>query len=405
MKSVSPGRADKSPPASLGDVAARVGVSESTVYRVLKGSDLVRGETRERVRRAMAELGYEANRTARGARGRRAATIADVARRAGVSEATVSRVVNGSTVVRGATRRRVQKAIAQLDYRPSALARALSRGRAMALGVMVPFFVHPSAVERVRGAEREFTAAGYDTVLYNVSTPAQVREQFANLVGGPTDGVLVISVPPPRRDLERVLGRGVPVVLVDVRYPGLSQVYTDDVEGGELATRFLLELGHRRVAFVGDFSENPYGFTSSANRCAGFRRAMRRAKLEVPLDYVKEGEHSRQVAVQLASELLALPEPPTAIFAASDTQAFGVLEAAARMGIAVPERLSVIGFDDVEAAAYMGLTTVRQPLEYSGSRGARLLLDLNNGSRAEEPVVEKLPLELVRRRSTAPPPE
>jgi LacI family transcriptional regulator len=175
------------------------------------------------------------------------------------------------------------------------------------------------------------------------------------------------------------------------------------VEGGVLATRHLLELGHRRIAFVGDPSDNRFGFTSSAHRRAGFEDAMRAAGLQVPAHYVMEGEHSREVALEMASDLLALPQPPTAIFAASDTQAFGVLEAAVRAGVSVPEQLSVIGFDDVEMATYLGLTTVRQPLTYSGARGAQLLIQQAGGWYPDEPVVEKLSLELIDRRTTARP--
>jgi LacI family transcriptional regulator len=337
---------------------------------------------------------------------RRLATISDVASLAGVGEATVSRVLNGSALVREATRRKVQAAINELDYRPSPIARSLSGGRAMTLGVVAPFFLRPSAVERLRGAEADFTDAGYDTVLYNVSTPEQRREQFANVARGRADGVLVISVSPPRAEMDRLVGSKIPMVLVDLRHPGVTHVYTDDIEGGRLGTRHLLELGHRRIAFVGDYSDNPFGFTSSAHRSAGFHDSMHRAGLEVPAAYVKEGDHSRDVAVQMASELLGLAEPPTAIFAASDTQAFGVLEAAARAGVEVPARLSVIGFDDIEVAAYVGLTTVRQPLRYSGARGAQLLLDLaEGGTPSAEPVVEKLRLELIVRRTTASPPD
>jgi LacI family transcriptional regulator len=378
-------------------------VSESTVSRVLRGSSLVARLTRQRVQAAIADLDYQPSNDSRGGRQRRLATMADVGARAGVGEATVSRVLNRSGLVSDATRRRVLSAINELDYRPNPIARSLSRGRAMTLGVIVPFFVRPSAVERLRGAEAEFTAAGYDTVLYNVGTAEQVRDQFANVAGGRADGVLVISVPPPAHHMERLVAGGTPVVLVDVRWPGLNQVYTDDVEGGALATRHLLELGHRRIAFVGDPSDNRFGFTSSAHRRAGFQEAMSAAGLQVPAHHVKEGEHSREVALEMASELLALTEPPTAIFAASDTQAFGVLEAAVRAGVGVPDQLSVIGFDDIEMAPYLGLTTVRQPLAYSGARGAQLLIEQAAGSYPEEPVVEKLSLEVIGRRTTATP--
>jgi LacI family transcriptional regulator len=400
VKPVSTERAVRRP-ATISAVAVRAGVSESTVSRVLKGETPVREITRRRVQDALAELGYRPSVMSPDRGARRLATISDVAARAAVGEATVSRVLNGSALVRTATRQRVQAAMEELDYRPSPIARSLSRGRAMTLGVIAPFFVRPSAVERLRGAEAGFTAAGYDTVLYNVGTPEQVRDQFENVVRGRADGILIISVPPPRGVMPRLLGSGMPVVLIDLRHARLSHVYTDDVEGGQMATQHLLQLGHRRIAFVGDFSNNPYGFTSSARRCAGFQQAMWQAGLEVPARYVKEGDHSREAAVRLTSELLSQQDPPTAIFAASDTQAFGVLEAASQAGLEVPDRLSVIGFDDIEMAAYIGLTTVRQPLEYSGARGAELLLDMTEGLRAREPVAEKLMLELQARRTTA----
>ena len=130
---------------------------------------------------------------------------------------------------------------------------------------------------------------------------------------------------------------------------------------------------------------------------------MRVAGLEVAPEHIREDEHSREAGLRLASELLSLPVPPTAIFAASDTQALGVLEAAARAGIDVPRELSVIGFDDIDVAPYVGLTTIHQPLEYSGARGARLLLELVGGRNSTEPVEEKLALELVVRRTTAAP--
>lgn len=335
---------------------------------------------------------------------RRLPNIGDVAVRAGVAEATVSRVINGTARVRESTRRRVEEAIRALDYRPSQIARGLSYGRSMTVGVIAPFFTHPSAVLLLRGAEERLTASGYGIVLYNVGRPEQLHEQFGRVVDGRTDGVLVIAMPPPEPELERLLGAGVRVVLVDFRHHGLAHTYVDNVLGGYLATRHLIELGHKRIAFVGDPSGNPYGFTSSVDRCRGFRRAMAESGLPLPTNYLKEGPHGRHVAHRLTGELLQLSEPPTAVFAASDTQALGVLEGAANLGVDVPRGLSVIGFDDIEAAAYVGLTTIRMPLLLLGSRGAELLLE---ACVAEHPpaslVAEQLPLELVVRKSTAPP--
>jgi DNA-binding LacI/PurR family transcriptional regulator len=274
----------------------------------------------------------------------------------------------------------------------------------MTVGVIAPFFTHPSAVLLLRGAEERLTARGYDIVLYNVGRPEQVHEQFRNAVDGRPDGVLVIAMPPPEGELERLLVAGAPVVVVDFSYPALTHTYIDNVAGGFLATRHLIELGHRRIAFVGDPSANPYGFDSSVDRCLGFRRAMAESGLEIPTAYIKEGPHGRHVAHRLTAELLNLPEPPTAVVAASDTQALGVLDGANKLGVDVPDQLSVIGFDDIEVAAYVGLTTVMQPLMLSGQRGAELLLEAIAAPHPlPAPVAEQLPLELIVRKSTAPP--
>ena len=136
----------------------------------------------------------------------------------------------------------------------------------------------------------------------------------------------------------------------------------DDVAGGELATRHLLELGHRRIAFIGDKPADPFRFQSSRDRTHDYRSALESAGIPIRADYVREGTQSRHVARSIADELLRLPDPPTAVFAASDVQALGVLEAARDLGVDVPEQLSVIGFDDIEIASYAGLTTVRQRL-------------------------------------------
>lgn len=336
-------------------------------------------------------------------RGDGLANIAEVAAAAGVAKATVSRVVNHTAPVREPTRRRVEEAIRALGYRPNQIARGLSRGRTMRMGLIAPFFTHPFAVALLSGAEEVLTASGYDIVLYNVGRPEQTEEQFRNVIDGRADGVLVIAMPPPERELEQLLSRKVPVVLADFRHDRLSHVYIDNVAGGYIATKHLIDLGHRRIAFVGDPSENPYGFTSSVDRCQGFRNAMAESRLRIPTDYVKEGPHARHVAHRLTSELLHLTEPPTAVVTAGDTLALGVLEAAANLGVDVPRGLSVVGFDDVDVAAYVGLTTVRQPLVLIGKRGAELLLEACAQDQPAPLAAEQMPLELIVRKSTAPP--
>jgi DNA-binding LacI/PurR family transcriptional regulator len=328
-------------------------------------------------------------------------TIASVAALAGVGVGTVSRVLNDSAAVSGSTRMRVLEAIEALDYEPSATARALSTGRTTTIGVLAPFFTEPSAVERLRGVTRRLASSGYQVTLFDVELPEHGEAALRSLaVKGRVDGLLVVSLPLTAAQLERLEAAGVPVVLVDQRAEGAAAVFTDDEAGGRLATEHLLHLGHERIAFVGDTENGPFGFTSSEARRRGYEAALRDAGVAAHPEYVRRGPHRRDAARIAAGELLGLSVPPTAIFAASDHQALGVLEAATMAGVDVPGRLSVIGFDDVELARYCGLTTVAQPLEASGARGAELLLDALAGG---EPGSQELRLELQVRSTTASP--
>jgi len=322
------------------------------------------------------------------------ATIAEVAREAKVGVATVSRVLNGSPAVRDETRSRVLEAIARLGYAPNAAARALSTGRTRAIGVVAPFFTRPSVMQRLRGVSRVLSRAGYHVVLFDA------EESFRTMSsGGRLDGLLSISLCPSDAELERFAAAGVPVVLVDHPHERLAAVYTDDVAGGRLATEHLLSLGHERIAFLGDCEPADRGFTASAMRRAGYEVALAAAGLRPDPVLVRRGPHGREAAAESTRELLESSQPPTALFAASDTQAVAALEAAAGLGAGVPGDLSVVGYDDIELARYAGLTTVAQPLEESGVCGAELLLAALEGDPAAG---RQLPVELVVRATTGP---
>jgi LacI family transcriptional regulator len=319
-------------------------------------------------------------------------TIAEVASRAGVGVATVSRVLNGSPAVSEKTRRRVRAVIDELGYEPSAAAQALSTGRTRTIGVVTPYFTQPSVVERLRGVSRIISEGGYQLVLFDLARPDRIGRLP---VGGRIDGLLCVSMCPSEPDLARLRSAGIAVVLVDCEHPELASVAIDDSAGGRLAVEHLLELGHRRIAFVGDDEDTAWGFTSSARRRAGAAAALAEAGGRL---IVRRGPHGRTHARQLAARLLALDDPPTAIFACSDLQAIGVLEAAEAASVDVPGDLSVIGFDDVDLARYVGLTTVSQPLESSGVKGARLLMEAIGGAPRR---TCRLDLRLVRRATTA----
>jgi DNA-binding LacI/PurR family transcriptional regulator len=332
-------------------------------------------------------------------RHQRPPTIRDVARHAGVSVATVSRVLNDLPIVRTEMRDRVQAAIAELGYRPSSTARSLSLGRSQAIGVVAPFFTTPSVVERLRGVSQTAGGNGYGLMLFDVETPEQRTDAFREFARHDrVDGLLVISLPLYDEEVDALERDRLPVVMVDTGHPRVPNVVIDDARGGELAAEHLLERGHRRIGFVGDLPANPFGFTSSEQRRRGFRRALRRAGVEPVPAFERLGRHGSDEAHALATDLLGGDERPTAVFAASDTQAVGVLEAAQALGLRVPEDVAVIGFDDIEMAAPLGLTTVRQPLRESGAMGAHLLLAEIAGRRP--PPGDLAPLAVVARRTT-----
>jgi DNA-binding LacI/PurR family transcriptional regulator len=339
---------------------------------------------------------------------KKAVTIRDVARRAGVSVATASRAVNGKAVVSPDTRDRILGVVQELGFAPSPAARRLSLGRTLTIGVVVSFLTRPQAAERLRGVDVVLTDSGFDLVIYNVEAVPKRDHYLETLAHSQrTDGLLVMSLPPQPAAAASLRAAPVPVVFIDVHsdaIAGLPRVLGDDVAGGRLAARHLVELGHRDIAFIGDVAENPFGFTSSRDRQQGVSDELARSGIALRPEWVGLGAHGRYEARDLARRMLTGAERPTAIVAASDTQAFGVIAAARELGLHVPDDLSVIGYDDIEAADYVGLTTVSQQLLESGRIGAELLLAEIHQRSAEAPIAE-LAAELVVRGTTASPKE
>jgi LacI family transcriptional regulator len=339
---------------------------------------------------------------------RKAVTIRDVARQAGVSVATASRALNAKQVVNVRTRERILTVMEELGFTPSPSARRLSLGRTLTVGVVVSFLTRPQAAERLRGVDAVLTDSEFDLVIYNVET-VQKRDHYLGTLANShrTDGLVVMSLPPPPEAVP-VLGRSpIPVVFIDVHTTSIAdlpRVVGDDEAGGRLVARHLVDLGHRRIAFVGDALHDPFGFTSSRDREDGLTRELAKVGVVIAPAWVGHGAHGRYEARDLALRMLSAESRPTAIVAASDTQALGVIAAARELGLHVPEDLSVVGYDDIEAADYVGLTTIRQQLFESGRRGAEILL-AEIQQRSEQPPVARLMPELVVRATTAPPKE
>lgn len=333
-------------------------------------------------------------------------TIKDIAERAGVGLGTVSRVLNDSPRVSDLTRTKVMDAVRDLNYVPNLAARGLSLGKTQSIAVIAPFFTRSAFVERLHGIEDTTAANGYDVVIYNVDA-TEKRDRYFRSVPDPhrVDGVIIISLPPSAVDVTRFQRSTVPVVFVDVGSANcepFDRIVVNDVQGGRLATQHLIDLGHRRIAFLGDIPVPGFNFTAGEDRFEGYRRALVASGIEVPADFHLDGRFGRDVARELARRLLARQDRPTAIFASNDTQAMGVLEAARDLQLDVPGDLSVVGYDDIEVADHLGLTTVRQLLFESGRRSVEAML-----RRIEDPglapVCDMLPVELIVRRTTAPP--
>jgi len=234
-------------------------------------------------------------------------------------------------------------------------------------------------------------------VIYNVDSASRRDVYLATLpVTRRLDGLLIMALPFGEVAAQRLLANGMDTVLIECDHPSFSSVEIDDEEGGRMVAAYLIERGHRRLGFIGDAEVPDYAIHTSAQRLAGYCEGLAAAGINLPPEYIAQGAHGLEPARMLAHNLLDLPRPPTAIFAPSDTQALGVLKAAHERGLNVPQDLAVIGFDDVEIADYIGLTTVRQPLEESGRVAVELLLArLANSLRPVQHV--RLPLTLVQR--------
>lgn len=339
---------------------------------------------------------------------RKTVTIREIAQIAGVSPGTVSRAINNSPLVHPQTRQRILQVVKALNYVPNRMAQRLATGKTLNIAVIVPFFTSPSVTERLKGVVSTLARSRYDLIIHNIEDPQQRAECFHAIPRRDrVDGVLVISISPTDEEVPLLAEASVPIVLIDAHHPALTmlhQIMVDDVAGGRAVTEYLIRLGHTRIGFIGDPADNPFNFTSSRDRARGYRQALEAAGIPYRPEYYAEGPHGRRYARESARRMLTLPERPTAIFAASDVQAVGVLEAARELGLRVPQDLSVVGYDDVEIAEILGLTTMRQMLFESGRRGVELLLKTLENPETE-PVQEVLPTELVVRETTGPPQE
>jgi LacI family transcriptional regulator, xylobiose transport system transcriptional regulator len=319
-------------------------------------------------------------------------TIAHIADAAGVSVPTVSKVVNGREDVSPATRARVERLLEEHGYR-----RPSPGTRAHLLDVVFNELESPWAMEIIKGVEEVARENGLGVVLSAQEGPGALgRTWIEGVAARRSAGLILVVSELTSQQIARLAARSIPFVVVDPAgepAEGVPSVGATNWNGGLTATRHLLELGHTRIGMIG----GPSGMLCSRARVDGYRAALETAGLAVDPDLIRWGTFHVEAGYEHGQALLQQPDPPTAIFAGSDLQAFGVYEAARVLGVDVPGQLSVVGFDDLPMARWVGppLTTVRQPLTEMAATAARLVLGQGEDRRVE------LATTLVLRQSTA----
>ncbi|NUT34603.1 MAG: LacI family DNA-binding transcriptional regulator [Hamadaea sp.] len=325
--------------------------------------------------------------------------MSDVARTAGVSVATVSKVVNGRWGVSQSTVDRVQQVIEMLGYEASLGAQSLRSHRTHVLGILVAEF-EPFSTELLKGASSAAEQTDYELLAYAAGTRGSKvgweRRSLARLSGTLIDGAILVT--PTVLEAKE----GVHVVAIDPHTgpSGMPTIDSDNFAGAQLATKHLLGLGHRRIGFIGGRPD----LESARLREKGFRDAMASAGISVDPALVRVGGYRTESAEGPARDVLSQPDRPTAVFAANDLSAIATMNAARGLGLSVPDDLSVIGFDNVpeSARASPPLTTIKQPLQQMGAEALNLLVDLIAG--VERDIHVRLPTELVVRATSTPPP-
>lgn len=303
-------------------------------------------------------------------------TIYDIARKANVSIATVSRVLNDQPRVAAKTRERVLEVAADLGYQPHSFAQNLARRQSNLVSVVVPTMASHFFMEVLRGVQDGLAGSGHDILVHLARTPADAAAQLDRaLRRGRSAGVLVVSAPPPDAFVERLRRSRAAVVLIDCQRNGFDSIAVDNVGGGEMAVDHLVEVGCRRIALV-MASENT---APSRDRRTGYLRAIEKHGLAYDENLVRvcvgpEDGFTESAGYDAMSEILATTPRPDGVFATSDVQAIGALRAIETAGLGVPDDVRVIGYDDIPMLQYAGVSTMRQPMYRIGRLGAARLL-------------------------------
>ena len=333
-------------------------------------------------------------------------TVKDIARKAGVSHSTVSRALHDSSLIADETVQRVQQIANEMGYSPSAAARTLKTNRSQFLGVVLSNVDDPFFSELLQGIESGVQGSGYSLFIAAAHRdPERKHEIVQAMVEHRVDGVIICSTSfSEKQSGQRFAQYGVPLVVInnqaaeDFRY----SIYHDDVDGSRQVTHHLIELGHRKIAYLG----NSLSGRTTLDRLTGFRLEMESNGLAVPAEYIHEAPGGDpENGIGASKHFLDLHQRPTAIICYNDMLAIGVLKGLQQLGIRVPEEISVTGFDNIIFSAYTNppLTTFDQPKRFIGLEAARLLLGLLKHEQDDDEKVKILKGELLVRASTAAP--
>jgi LacI family transcriptional regulator len=325
-------------------------------------------------------------------------TIVDVAKRSGVSAATVSHVLNGTRFVSMSVKQRVLEAVEELGYQPNSLARSLRKKETQSLGLVLPDSVNQYFAEIFSGVEKAAYDKGYSVILCNTEGDETREKLYINVLRNKqVDGILFVSAGDHAQTFQFLLENKIPVALVDRDLPDLEidTVTADNFQGGYLATKHLISLGHKRIACI----TGPAGIVPSGRRIAGYRNALEEEDIRFDEQLICAGNFHAESGKLAASHLFE-SNPPSAIFAFNDLMAVGAIRAAAESKRNIPTDLALVGFDDIELSSFIqpSLTTIRQPKQEMGRLAVEMLI-----SRIADPntPIKKitLPVSIIKRES------
>lgn len=302
-------------------------------------------------------------------------TIYDVADQAGVSISTVSRFLNNPRAVNAQTGARIKLAMENLEYVRHGNAGSRQNRQTIRIGLLAPFFPAPSFVERMEGMAPVFHAANCEMLVYSIDSPEQLDNHVrTGFFSRRLDGIIVMAMAMSEENARHLQRSGLQVVLIEQHNPLFCCIECDNVRGGALAAEYFLARGYGDCGYLGQSMALPYSLQPSELRIAGYRDALLRGGKPLRPEFIRLGDVSVEGGHAMAMELLGASRRPRALFAMSDLQAIGAMKAARALGLRIPEDVAILGFDDIEAADYVELSTISQSLKESGRLAAELIL-------------------------------